>query len=62
MCKFLDKPIPKTPFPLVNEDEMVTNLHTKVFLKMRMQEGLKQVAKKLVPVLILIFLAYLLLR
>ena len=47
---------------MIDEDEMVTNLHTKVFLKMRMQEGLKQVGKKLVPVLVLMFLAYLLLR
>ena len=30
LCKFLDRPIPKTPFPLVNEDEMDKLAHKSV--------------------------------
>lgn len=53
LCKFLGKPVPDVPFPRVNDTEALNELVAVIIAK-GMKRGLLKIAKKAVPVVVLL--------
>lgn len=62
LCDFLDKAVPKEPFPVIDEDQIAAGIHRKVFVRQKTAGAIAAVSRWAIPVLLLLVFVYRMLR